>query len=111
MRLALIFGEGELALRHRHACARILHALCTQAKRVHKGENAPSECIEPSQRHKMAPGENGTEMGEKEGAKGVSESAGVGEAKMVYWRITLSLSSTETWQLQHKWIGCAFQRA
>ena len=32
MRLALMFGEGELALRHRHACARILHALCTQAK-------------------------------------------------------------------------------
>ena len=27
-----MFGEGELALRHRHACARILHALCTQAK-------------------------------------------------------------------------------
>ena len=30
-----MFGEGELALRHRHACARILHALCTQAKRGH----------------------------------------------------------------------------
>ena len=27
-----MFGEGELALRHRHACARILHALGTQAK-------------------------------------------------------------------------------
>ena len=39
MRLALIFGEGELALRHRHACARILHALCTQAK---KGKEAES---------------------------------------------------------------------
>ena len=29
---ASMFGDGELALRHRHACARILHALCTQAK-------------------------------------------------------------------------------
>ena len=40
-----------------------------EEKRIHKGENAPSECIEPSQRHKMAPGENGTE---REGAKGAS---------------------------------------